>query len=132
MVCPDMFYEGLLGGVNYRDILEALFRGKGSTGRWYTYGNVPVPYRFFTVGEITRMLSNNGIGIIELRGIHVVSGLIPSRLHQWGRGRISKFASLLYRLDKYLGTKGPLKYLSTTLIIVGRKEGNIKTHVKFD
>jgi len=122
IVCPDMIYEGVLGGVRLGDILNAALRGRGCVGRWYAYGNVSIPYRFFTVSEIMRIMSNNSMRIIDMRGIHVVSGIIPSRLHQWGNGKISKLASLLYSLDKYLG-KGPLRYLSTTVLVVGRKEG---------
>ncbi|GAB6948124.1 class I SAM-dependent methyltransferase [Vulcanisaeta sp. JCM 16161] len=121
LVCPDMAYEALLGGVSIRGFLKGLISGKGHVGYWYGHGSEAIPLRFFTVKEILSILSNYGFEVVSLKGIHVLSNVIPSRIHQWSGGKITKVASLLYSLDNILGKHIPFKYVATTFLVVSRK-----------
>jgi len=121
LVCVDMAYEALLGGISMRAFLKGLFDGKGHVGYWYGHNNEVVPFRFFTLKELTDILGNNGFKVVDIRGIHVLSNVIPSRLHQWSTNKIKRLASLFYVFDRTLGTHVPFKYLATTFLIIGRK-----------
>ena len=123
LICTDMLYEALLGGVSLRGFLRGIIDGRGYVGYWYSHNNEAIPFRFFTFKELASILSNNGFRIISIRGVHVLSNIVPSRLHQWGGGRIRRLASMLYGLDKVLGRYAPFKYLATSFIIVSRKMG---------
>ncbi len=123
LVCPDMAYEALLGGISIRGFLRGLIRGVGHVGYWYGHNNEVVPFRFFTIKELLNLLGNYGLEVVKLRGIHVLSNVVPSRIHQWGGGRIAKLASLLYSFDRALGSHAPFKYLATTFVVVSRKLG---------
>jgi SAM-dependent methyltransferase len=120
LLCMDMAYEAMLGGVSMKDFLMGLLDGKGRIGYWYTHDEA-IPYRFFTFKEIAGILSRYGFKIVDMRGIHVLSNIVPSRLHQWGDGGIKRFASLLYELDRILGIRTPLKYLATSFLVISRK-----------
>ncbi|GGI76222.1 methyltransferase type 11 [Vulcanisaeta souniana JCM 11219] len=121
LVCPDMAYESLLGGVPIRGFLKGLISGNGHVGYWYNHDHENIPFRFFTIKEIRNILSNYGFRLISLRGIHVLSNVIPSRLHQWNNGITSSLASLLYLFDDTLGRHAPFKYMATTFLVVSRK-----------
>ncbi|GAB6945341.1 class I SAM-dependent methyltransferase [Vulcanisaeta sp. JCM 14467] len=121
LVCPDMAYEALLGAVSVRGFLRGLISGRGHVGYWYNQGSEAVPLRFFTIREILGMLSSYGFEVVDLRGIHVLSNIIPSRIHQWGGGKIARMASLLYVFDDVLGRHIPFKYVATTFLIISRK-----------
>ncbi len=121
LVCPDMAYESLLGGVSIRGFLRGLINGNGHVGYWYNHDHESIPFRFFTIKEIRNMLNSYGFRLISLRGIHVISSVIPSRLHQWNNGVMSSLASLLYLFDETLGRYAPFKYMATTFLVVSRK-----------
>ena len=123
LVCIDMAYEALLGGVSMRAFLKGLVDGKGHVGYWYGHNNEVMPFRFFTLKELIEILNDNGFKVVDIRGIHVLSNIIPSRLHQWSNNKIRKPASLFYSFDRVLSTHIPFKYLATTFLIVGRKVG---------
>ncbi|WP_054857769.1 class I SAM-dependent methyltransferase [Vulcanisaeta sp. JCM 16159] len=123
LVCPDMAYEALLGGISIKGFLKGLIKGRGHVGYWYGNGNEAIPFRFFTIRELLDILSSYGFEVVSLRGIHVLSNIIPSRMHQWSSGRITKAASLLYSFDRVLGRYMPFKYVATTFLIVSRKLG---------
>lgn len=124
LVCIDMAYEALLGGISARRFLKGLFDGKGHVGYWYGHNNEILPFRFFTYKELTSMLHERGFKVIDVKGIHVLSNIIPSRLHQWSDNKIKKLAALLYEFDNILGNYAPFKYLATTFIIISRKVGS--------
>ncbi len=119
LICPDMVFETMLGGVSPRGFIRGLVNGKGHVGYWYADGEA-IPFRFFTFKEIKELLGRFGFSIVESRGVHVVSNIIPSRLHQWGGMVIGRFARRLYGFDRLLGSS-PIKYVSTTILIVSRK-----------
>ncbi len=124
LICPDMAYEALLGGVSIRGgfLRGGLISGRGGhVGYWYGHGNEAVPLRFFTIKEILSILGSYGFEVVDLKGIHVLSNTIPSRIHQWGNGKIARVASLLYTFDKVLSRLIPFKYVATTFLIIGRK-----------
>ena len=123
LMCIDMAYEALLGGISMKAFLKGLVDGEGHVGYWYGHNNEIMPFRFFTLKELIKILNNNGFRVIDIRGIHVLSNIIPSRLHQWSTNRIRKLASLFYAFDSALGTHIPFKYLATTFLIVGKKMG---------
>lgn len=120
-----MAYEALLGGVSIRGgfLRGGLISGRGGhVGYWYGHGNEAVPLRFFTIKEILSILGSYGFEVVDLKGIHVLSNIIPSRIHQWGgNGKIARVASLLYTFDKVLSRLIPFKYVATTFLIIGRK-----------
>ena len=122
LVCVDMAYEALLGGISMRDFLKGLVDGKGHVGYWYGHNNEVIPFRFFTFKELADILHSYGFRIVSIRGIHVLSNIIPSRLHQWSTNRIKKLASLFYAFDYVLSSHAPFKYLATTFLVVSRKE----------
>lgn len=124
LICPDMAYEALLGGVSMMGFLKGLISGRGHVGYWYGHGSEAIPLRFFTIKEILSILRSYGFEVVNLRGIHVVSNVIPSRIHQWSYGGITKLASVLYSLDDILGRHVPFKYMATTFLIISRKLGS--------
>lgn len=121
LICSDMVYEALLGGISIKDLLKGLLDGKGHLGYWYLDGDEAVPFRFFTFKEIKEILGRYGFKVLKVHGIHTISNIIPSRLHQWGKSSISRFAVRLYGFDR-LFNRLPIKYVSTTMLIISRKQ----------
>lgn len=121
LVCVDMMYEALMGGIRMKDFVKGLLNGRGHVGYWYGHNNEVMPFRFFTLMELISILNDYGFEVLNVRGIHILSNIIPSRLHQWSNSTIKKFAKLFYVFDEPLGTHTPFKHLATTFIIVGRK-----------
>lgn len=121
LVCADMAYEAILGGISMKSFLRGIVDGKGHIGYWYGHNNEVIPFRFFTYKELIRILREQGFNVVDVKGIHIISNVIPSRLHQWGNNKIRKLAALLYRLDDFMNKLAPMKYIATTFIVVSRK-----------